>query len=218
MFLINCKPLRTTMSMSEYAMFLHNRFFVPHYRNNAKEIHFVFDAPREQPFNPKMFEQEHCDQGHVSNATHQHITFTPTTQPPAKWREFLECRQCKRSIIEAITLAFIKSLRFKLKPHQKMIIAGSYPVHHPPYSISGDGYLPTSAPQYLSTAEEADLRVWRHVQQSSETTILVYSPDTDIYNIGLTTLPESKNVIVQVNVPQSTTHIYILTYPSSFHP
>ena len=104
MFLINCKPLRTTKTITEYAMFLHNRFFVPHYRNNAKEIHLIVDAPKEQSFKPKMFEQERCDKGHASNCTHEHITLKPTTQPPTKWRECLECRQCKRSIIEAINI------------------------------------------------------------------------------------------------------------------
>ena len=117
MFLINCKPLRTTKTITEYAMFLHNRFFVPHFRNDAKEIHLIFDAPKQQSFNPKMFEQERRDQGHASNSTHEHIAFTPTTQLPTKWREFLECRQCKRSIIEAITLAYVQSVRFRLNPH-----------------------------------------------------------------------------------------------------
>ncbi len=56
-----------------------------------------------------MFEQERRDQGHALNSAHEHITFTPTTHPPAKWREFLECRPCKRSIIEAITLAYMQS-------------------------------------------------------------------------------------------------------------
>ncbi len=47
------------------------------------------------------------------------------------------------------------------------------------------------------------------MKQTTATTILVYSPDTDVYNIGLTTLNENKEVIVQVNVPQSTKEIYI---------
>ena len=111
MFLINCKPLRTSNNITEYAVQLHNRFFIPHYREiTPKRIHLIFDAQRQQPFNPKIFEQERRDQGHASTSTHEHIIFTPTTQPPVKWREFLECRQCKRSIIEAITLAYMQSI------------------------------------------------------------------------------------------------------------
>ena len=37
----------------------------------------------------------------------------------------------------------------------------------------------------------------------------MYSPDTDVYNIGLTTIQENKEVIVQINVPQSTTQLYV---------
>lgn len=118
----------------------------------------------------------------MSTLTH-YLPTTPTTQPPAKWREFLECRQCKRSIIEASD---------QLDLH--IIIAGSYSVHQHPCCISGDNLLPTTAPQYLSTAEEADLRVWRHVKQTTATTILVYS---DVYNIGLTALQENTEVVVR---------------------
>ncbi len=45
-------------------------------------MHLVFDAPKQQPFNPKMFEQKRRDQGHALNSAHEHITFTPTTPPP----------------------------------------------------------------------------------------------------------------------------------------
>jgi len=39
--------------------------------------------------------------------------------------------------------------------------------------------------KYLSNAEEADMRIWTHATQTSAQHILVYSPDTHIYNRGL---------------------------------
>ena len=46
--------------------------------------------------------------------------------------------------------------------------------------------------------------------QNSAHKTLIYSPDTDIYNIGLTVaIEQSKEVIVQVNVPQSQVFIYV---------
>ena len=38
--------------------------------------------------------------------------------------------------------------------------------------------------QYRSNAEEADNQIWIHAIQSWATNILIYSPDTDVYNKG----------------------------------
>lgn len=50
-------------------------------------------------------------------------------------------------------------------------------------------------------AEESDTRIWRHVLATSKQFILIMSPDTDVYHIGLT--QTEKNVIVQLNVYHS---------------
>ena len=64
------------------------------------------------------------------------------------------------------------------------------------------GSLPQPEPIYSSSAQEADMRVWRHAVQSNANHILIYSPDTDVYNIGMTLLQcTSCEVIVQINVP-----------------
>ena len=64
--------------------------------------------------------------------------------------------------------------------------------------------IPEVAPHYNSNAEEADIRVWRHAVQSRSDRVLIYSPDTDVYNIGLGLLQDTtKQFIVQLNVPHS---------------
>ena len=136
MFLINCKPLRNSSAISDYATLLFNRFFLPHFENNCEEVHIVFDAPNKQHFNPKIFEQTRRDQGHCSTKIHEHIDFTPHTKPPPNWREFIECRKCKRSIIEAISLAYLQNIRFRLRRDQHILISGVFEL---PYSTSGDG-------------------------------------------------------------------------------
>ena len=49
------------------------------------------------------------------------------------------------------------------------------------------------------------MRIWKHAFETQATRILIYSPDTDIYNIGLPLLSEipNKEVIVQYNVLHS---------------
>ena len=52
------------------------------------------------------------------------------------------------------------------------------------------GEQPTITRPELSNAEEANKRIWRHATQTSAQRILVYSPDTDVYNIGLPIIQE----------------------------
>ena len=55
------------------------------------------------------------------------------------------------------------------------------------------------------------MRIWRHTTQTKGKHILIYSPDTDIYNIGLSLLADipDKQVIVQLNVPHSPIYSYL---------
>ena len=101
-------------------------------------------------------------------------------------------------------MSYVQSARFKLKADQHLIIAGCFPDGGMPWIISGDGNLPSTEHKYQTSAEEADMRIWRHVKQTSASRILVYSPDTDVYNIGLPLLEElCKECIVQLNLPHA---------------
>lgn len=55
-------------------------------------------------------------------------------------------------------------------------------------AIPRQGSLPTAEVTYKSCAMEADKRIWRHVALVDYQNILVYSPDTDVYDIGMTIL------------------------------
>ena len=65
-------------------------------------------------------------------------------------------------------------------------------------------------PQYHSNAKEADQLVWRHAVMCPSSTVLIFSPDTDIFVIELGILSGySKQFVVQNNLPHSGVQKYI---------
>ena len=76
------------------------------------------------------------------------------------------------------------------------------------YPMHGESTL--TADNVSAHAQEADTRLWRHAVQCISECILIYSPDTDVYNIVLSLLQETpKQYIVQLNLRHSTQLRYI---------
>ena len=88
----------------------------------------LFDAPRDvNTFNPKVYEQKRRDDSLASASSHQHIKFNPSTDiATISWSSFIACRQCKYSIIEAIGLSFLQSIRLQLRPGQVLYLSGCF--------------------------------------------------------------------------------------------
>lgn len=88
MFLIQCSPLRQTMTIMDYAKLLFNRFVTLHYQAEVKQVHVLFDAPSQGKFNSKVYEQKRRDDSSCKS-NHEHITFQPCTKVPKAWRTFI---------------------------------------------------------------------------------------------------------------------------------
>ena len=59
---------------------------------------------------------------------------------------------------------------------------------------------PQPEPDLFSNAEETDSRIWLHAERKSKNKILVLSPDTDVYHIGLPLhCATAKEILVQLN-------------------
>lgn len=96
-----------------------------------------------------------------------------------------------------------------LKESQTLVLAGCFAgrANDIPAVLSGSRSFITLDPTCSSNAHESDMRIWRHVMQAKADRILVYSPDTDVYNIGLPIVHRrypgaEKEVIVQINLPK----------------
>ena len=96
-------------------------------------------------------------------------------------------------------------MRLKLRPGQTLYLSGCFG-NSDTFKMSGNDTLPSPAGlRYKSNSVEADMRIWQHVTQTDARHTLVYSPDTGVYNIGLSILNRisDKDIYVQLNVPHS---------------
>lgn len=118
------------------------------------------------------------------------------------------------SLVEALGLAYLQRANSKLKDGQTLILAGCFTGEQQDYvwEITGSQSVPKLTDTFQSNAQEADMCVWRHALQSTKQRILIYSPDTDVYNIhvhvGLTFvhLPVSIQYLMQINLPHNSPH------------
>jgi len=95
---------------------------------------------------------------------------------------------------------------------QKLVISGSFSGFNEDDAqiITANELVPEHSTLYHTNAEEADNRMWRHACQSWATRILIYSPDTDTYNIGLGLLNSTaKQFSVQLSVVHSSVRKYV---------
>ena len=68
----------------------------------------MFDQSGRLQFNPKDCEHKRRYGGSKdSDKEHTHVTLTPQSLIPKPWREYLGCRQCKRSIVEALGWTYL---------------------------------------------------------------------------------------------------------------
>ena len=101
----------------------------------------------------------------------------------------------------------LRSGQFLLWGEQCMIIAGCFSPDSTWLITAGE--LPERASSYSSNALEADNRIWRHATQTAAMRVIIYSPDTDVYQIGLS-VPDNKEYIVQFNVHHATVKKYLI--------
>ena len=179
MSLINTTPLAQHRTMLDYVCFLMRRFAKPYFIEGAKEVHIVFDCPRLNLCTPKAFEQSRRDSEHAVSPDHVHFQFSDEVPSPKPWREYLNCRGCKRKLIVYLGEALLVVARCYLSSVQKFVLAGCYDDRKCMCDTGSDVQVCSGL---ACNAEEADTRVWLHVVQSAGTRKLLVSPDTDVYH------------------------------------
>ena len=191
MFLINTEPLGSQTSFDDYANFLMHRHVVPHFKRGCKEVHLLFDNPGTATGTPKFFEQKRRDQVSIISPDHAcPHSYKGSDTLPGKWREDLvHCRTCKRHLVCFLTDYMLGNIHAHILPEQKLYLAGAFSDQ----SLTNTAWFargskkPNKEPEpiYSCNTEETDMRIWLHAEKTSCSRVLIVSPDTDVYFIGM---------------------------------
>ena len=202
MFMINTSPIGTHKTICDYGDFLFVRFIVPQWLRGSKEVHIIFENPGRIPESPKQFERTRRDDCATVISNHVCSEITNTSQIPSKWRDnFINCRNCKRKLVLFLTNYFLQTSGTKMQPGKVLLIAGGFcgSIEDTAWAVTSD-QPPYPNPLYTCNSEETDTRMWLHVKQTEQSNILIMSPDTDCYHIGMPlNYDQPKDVIVQLN-------------------
>ena len=200
MFLINTTPLKIHSCMLEYTTFIFARHAGRYLSSEVNEVHIVFDDPGRFDMHPKDIERTQRDTPN-HGAVHEHIPFDDTAKIPSKWRDVLGYRKCKRALVKYVGDCILRIAPKYLQEDQKVIIGGACEAAEHDHAWSAtQSAIEHLEPSYFSNAEEADTRVWLHTKHSVGERKLIYSPDTDVYHIGLTYVNvTSHDVIIQLS-------------------
>ena len=189
--------------MAEYAHFLLRRFIVSQFSKGGDEVHVIFDNPGRLQNTPKYFEQKRRDS--IAKLSPDHTCSGITTSTVLlhkKWREnFLNCRKCKRSLVQFVGNFFLQNAAAHLSANQTLYVAGAFcgDITDTAWFVRQHSQ-PQPDPSFTCAAEETDTRLWYHVKKTRSNKILIMSPDTDVYMIGLPLQSvQRKDVILQVS-------------------
>ena len=100
-----------------------------------------------------------------------------------------------------------------LRENQTLITAGAFVGQQRSlcWSVQKDGSV-QPLPYLRSNAEETDLRIWLHCTRSSGSRKMLYSPDTDVYHIGLPIISHQlpqPDVYIQLHGRRKDSHRYL---------
>ncbi len=212
MFMLNTTPLGSHRTFADFAQFLIKRFIVPQFARGTKEVHVLFDNPGRLPETPKYFERKRRDTAATVTTGHACDEVCAGRMIPSKWRaDVINCRNCKRNLVLFLTQYFLRNVPKYLQAGKAFYVAGGFEG-----SIEDTAWFVTSHdspqpdPVYTCNSEETDTRLWLHVKKTACTRILIRSPDTDIYHIGLPlNHGNQKEIIVQINTYNSKDLTYL---------
>lgn len=218
MFLINSGPSTSVRTFRDYTMHVLTSLVLPRFRAGVKEVHVVFDHPGRNGTSPKYLERQRRDASVADVDVDLPEIICPETALPkeltSQWRDaMLGNRSNKRKLVNFLSMDLLTAGQQLLEAGQKLITAGGYDGGLADMARGATSTGISNEDVFTSNHEESDSRVWLHCLKTSHNPVLIYSPDTDVYHIGMTVLSDEggrlkKDAIVQLShVPDK--HEYV---------
>ena len=119
--------------------------------------------------------------------------------PEKDWRNFIENRTNKKVLCYFLSEYLKARGQFYCWNNQSLIVAGGFQGIHKDeaFRCSKNGFQ--ALPHLAGNHEETDSRIFLHIAKSNFKSFMVYSPDTDVYHIGLPVCV-NKDVVIQLNI------------------
>ena len=200
--MIQTPPSPGIETFTQYCKLLLTRFVCPHIKAEVQEVHVLFDDLSQTGVSPKQIKQTKRDVTSQISLSHTCIVINQSTAVPTKWRdELLHCRKCKRALCVFLSHEMLIQAPSFLSGNQTLLTASGFGGlrQNQCWSVQGDS-TPQPLPSLRSNAEETDLRAWLHCIRSSGTKKLIYSPDTDVYHIGMPIINKHQHLDVFIQL------------------
>ncbi len=190
MFLLHSTPKHPCPTFEHYAQqFYRDRikqyFSAPFC---AKEVHVVFDChDMNVSTSPKAFERARRDSSRES-AVYDEINDQTVLKWNIRWEDILSDRHSKQQIVKYLCIKLVEIAADELAGGQRLYTNRGSSNASTCLALVSDSSNPdrkVEATTYSCCHEEADTLVWFHAVQCGYKKVLIYSPDTDVFNIGL---------------------------------
>ncbi|CAC5404123.1 unnamed protein product [Mytilus coruscus] len=221
MFMINSNPAPQHKTFGDYTKFIFDRWIVRSYKQfSASEIHVVFDHPNRHGCSPKDVERSRrdssvqaTDSAVLSSVVHEGLLL------PSSWRSFLANRENKRNLVNFLSYELLRlALSFFIDGLCTVITAGGFDDDNRDKTLGISSLYVgiVEFAQLSANQEEGDTRVWLHESQAAASRVIIYSPDTDTFFIGLPIVKSlRKSVFVQTkDTPYEKTFIDMMRFLS----
>ena len=120
---------------------------------------------------------------------------------PSNWQSFRKNRHNKKKLCQFLATYLVNNISKYCTDSNAFVTVGAFSGDYKNCAVMCDSEKISAVKELYGVHEETDTRIWLHISKSVFHNFLVFSPDTDVYHIGLPIVQKfKKKVVVQLNM------------------